>query len=674
MIRFMTVLVFAFISFLPAPRTVEGQTSPAPMMDSVDPALLEGLQFRLVGPTQGGRVTAVTGVPSQPRTFYMGVASGGVFRTTDGGESWVPITDGQVPLGSVGDIAVAASDPNIIYLGTGSDGVRSNVSTGRGVYKTTDGGKTWDFVGLYDVGQIGAVRIHPTNPDIVWVAANGDVFKPTRERGIYKTTDGGRTWENTLFVSDSTGAMDVEIQPGNPDVLYAWMSRLERKPWTIISGSYEGGFYKSTDGGESWENIRNGLPTELIGKGNLGVTAAKPDRIYALIEAKPGGGMYRSDDYGESWQMVSDMPAMIQRPFYYTTLGTDPTNADVVYGGAGYEQQRQDLKDGVDILIGTPGRLIDYFKQKVFDLKALQVIVLDEADRMFDLGFIKDIRYLLRRMPPPDERLGMLFSATLSYRVTELAYEHMNNPQTIKIETDKVTADRVRQMAYMVANDEKVPLLIGLLRKLEATRTIVFVNTKRVADHVWGYLEGNGFHAAILSGDVPQNKRLSLLRKFQSGELPVLVATDVAARGLHIPDVTHVVNFDLPEDAEDYVHRIGRTARAGAEGDAISFVCETYAFSLPEIEDFIANKVPIEAVTDDLLAEIDPRSRVRRERPPRDDRRRGGGGRSSDRRGKPRREAGTESKSDGGAGKPRRRRRRPGGKPAGSTPPTADNS
>ncbi len=334
MIRFMTVLVFAFVTFLPAPGRVEGQTTSAPMMESVDPALLDGLQFRLVGPDQGGRVTVVTGVPSQPRTFYMGVASGGVFRTTDGGESWVPITDGQVPLGSVGDIAVADSDPNIIYLGTGSDGVRSNVSTGRGVYKTTDGGETWDFVGLYDVGQIGAVRIHPTNPDIVWVAANGDVFKPTRERGIYKTTDGGRTWENTLFVSDSTGAMDVEIQPGNPDVLYAWMSRLERKPWTIISGSYEGGFYKSTDGGESWENIRNGLPTELIGKGNLGVTAAKPDRIYALIEAKPGGGMYRSDDYGESWRMVSDMPAMIQRPFYYTTLGTDPTNADVVYGGA----------------------------------------------------------------------------------------------------------------------------------------------------------------------------------------------------------------------------------------------------------------------------------------------------------------------------------------------------
>ena len=306
----------------------------APMMSSVDPMLLRGMEFRLVGPTQGGRVTTVTGVPSQPTTFYMGVASGGLFRTTDNGETWVPVTDGQVPLGSTGDVAVSLSDPNVIYLGTGSDGVRSNVSTGRGVYKSTDNAATWEFAGLRDVGQIGAVRIHPTNPNIVWVAANGDIFKPSPERGIYKTTDGGRTWKNTLFVSDSTGAMDVELQPGNPDVVYAWMSRIERKPWTIISGSYEGGFYKSTDGGETWRNIRTGLPQELIGKGNLAVTAAKPDRIYLLVEAKPGGGVYRSDNYGESWTMAADMPAMIQRPFYYTTLGADPTNANVVYGGA----------------------------------------------------------------------------------------------------------------------------------------------------------------------------------------------------------------------------------------------------------------------------------------------------------------------------------------------------
>ncbi len=308
----------------------------------------------------------------------------------------------------------------------------------------------------------------------------------------------------------------------------------------------------------------------------------------------------------------------------------------LVYGGEGYERQRNTLREGVDILIGTPGRLIDYFKQHVFDLRAIQVVILDEADRMFDLGFIKDIRYLLRRMPPRDQRLGMLFSATLSFRVNELAYEHMNNPRPIKVESDTVTADKVRQVAYMVANEEKIPLLIGLLRHMDPRRTIVFVNTKRECDRVWGYLEGNGIRAAVLSGDVPQNKRLRLLGQFQAGELPVLVATDVAARGLHIPDVSHVFNYDLPEDAEDYVHRIGRTARAGASGDAISFVCETYAFSLPDIEVFIEDKIPNEPVAGDLLAEIDPGSRVRPERPARDSRdrgKRGARGRDGGRRG-----------------------------------------
>jgi photosystem II stability/assembly factor-like uncharacterized protein len=303
-------------------------------MASVDSALFRGLGYRLVGPPRGGRVTTVTGVPSQPRTFYMGVASGGVFRTTDGGENWVPITDGQVPVASMGSIAVSESNPNVIYIGTGSDGVRSNVSTGRGVYKTTDGGRIWSFVGLYNSGQTGAVRIHPTNPDIVWVAANGDIFKPNSERGIFKTTDGGRTWKKTLFISDSTGAMDVELNPSNPDIVYAWMSRIERKPWSIISGSREGGFYKSTDGGETWTRQMTGFPGDLIGKGNLAVTAANPNRIYALVEAKPGGGMYRSDDGGATWAALPSPPAMIYRPFYYTTLGADPTNADVAYAGA----------------------------------------------------------------------------------------------------------------------------------------------------------------------------------------------------------------------------------------------------------------------------------------------------------------------------------------------------
>ena len=305
------------------------------MMASVDNNLFRGMSYRLVGHSRGGRVTTVTGVPSQPKTFYMGVASGGLWRTTNGGESWEPITDGKVPVGSMGSVVVADSDPNVIWLGTGSDGVRSNVSTGRGVYRSSDAGKTWEFKGLYDAGQIGAIRVHPTNPDVAWVAAYGDIFKPNKTRGVFKTTDGGKTWKNTLYVSDSTGAMDVELQPGNPNVVYAWMNRIERKPWSIISGSREGGFYKSTDGGESWKRIQTtGLPNELIGKGNVAVTAANPQRLYALVEALPGGGLYRSDNAGESWQLVNSTPGLITRPFYYTSLGADPTNADVVYAGA----------------------------------------------------------------------------------------------------------------------------------------------------------------------------------------------------------------------------------------------------------------------------------------------------------------------------------------------------
>jgi photosystem II stability/assembly factor-like uncharacterized protein len=320
------LILMLFLVALP----VYGQSSPA----VPDPAFFNGLRYRLVGPSRGGRVTTVTGVPSEPRTFYMGVASGGLFRTTDGGATWTAITDGKVPLGSTGSIAVADSDPNVIYLGTGSDGVRSNVSTGRGMYKSTDGGQTWKFIGLYSAGQIGAVRIHPTNPDIVWVSAGGDIFKPNDERGVFKTTDGGQTWRKVLFISDSIGAMDVELQPGNPNVVYAWLSRLERKPWTIISGSREGGFYKSTDGGEHFTRITTGLPNELLGKANLAVTAANPNRIYALVEAKPGGGFYRSDDAGQTWTLINSQPSLIQRPFYYTTLGADPSNADVVYAGA----------------------------------------------------------------------------------------------------------------------------------------------------------------------------------------------------------------------------------------------------------------------------------------------------------------------------------------------------
>ncbi|MDH5621374.1 MAG: DEAD/DEAH box helicase [Gammaproteobacteria bacterium] len=285
----------------------------------------------------------------------------------------------------------------------------------------------------------------------------------------------------------------------------------------------------------------------------------------------------------------------------------------LAFGGTDYEKQRNILAGGVDVLIGTPGRIIDYFKQGVFKLDRVQVAILDEADRMFDLGFIKDIRYLLRKLPEPDKRLNMLFSATLSQRVLELAYEHMNEPELIQIEPDKVTADRVRQAIYYPSNEDKLPLLVGLIREIGVVRIMVFVNMKREAEKVQNYLEANGIHAAAISGDVPQNKRLRMLRDFQAGELPVLIGTDVASRGLHIPGVEYVINYDLPQDAEDYVHRIGRTARAGASGNALSMACETYAVSLPEIEDYIGHKIPFANYDPaDLPKLIKPKARPRK--------------------------------------------------------------
>ena len=349
----------------------------------------------------------------------------------------------------------------------------------------------------------------------------------------------------------------------------------------------------------------------------------------------------------------------------------------LVYGGVDYEKQRNRLEEGVDVLIGTPGRLIDYFKQKVFELRHCRAMILDEADRMFDLGFIKDIRYVLRRLPPPEKRQNLLFSATLSHRVLELAYEHMNDPELIRVEPDKMTVDRVRQSIFFPSNEEKIPLLVTLLRERAATRTMIFVNTKRAAERLFDTLEANEIHAAAISGDVPQNKRQRMLAEFQEGKLPVLIATDVASRGLHVPGVSHVFNFDLPQDAEDYVHRIGRTARAGASGDAISFGCEDYVQSLPAIEDYIGRRIPVEQYDHESLLEITvppPRRRKRREGP-------GGGKRSRSKAGGPpsgrsggrsdsksgarsgsesggKSGSGADEKSDSSEGR-RRRRRRP---------------
>jgi len=288
----------------------------------------------------------------------------------------------------------------------------------------------------------------------------------------------------------------------------------------------------------------------------------------------------------------------------------------LIYGGTDYEKQLNSLKANVDIIIGTPGRIIDFYRQNAFTLDNIKVTVMDEADRMFDLGFIKDIRFLLRRMPPPDQRLNMLFSATLSYKVTELAYEHMNNPVLIRIESEQVTSSAIQQSAFCPSNEQKIPLLLGILHRDQPQRSIVFVNTKRAAERLNDYLNANGYKTAALSGDVAQDKRQRLLADFQENRITLLIATDVAARGLHIADVSHVFNYDLPQDVEDYVHRIGRTARFGANGVAVSFVCEEYAYSMPDIEQYIDQKIPIKSITADLLAAvIEPEKRPETEKP-----------------------------------------------------------
>ncbi|MFN8571079.1 MAG: hypothetical protein U0132_03415 [Gemmatimonadaceae bacterium] len=321
---------------VPRPRSsaTTRMASTKPVTMPLDPGLFKGLKYRMIGPARGGRVTTVTGVPSQPFTFYMGSTGGGVWKTTDAGQHWANLSDAYFAVGSMGDIAVSESDPSVIYAGTGSDGLRSNVSIGKGVYKSTDAGATWTHVGLTNVGNIGGVIIHPTDPNTAFVAAIGNPFARNSERGVFRTRDGGRSWEKVLFVNDSTGAVDVEFQPGHPEVVYASIWRAERKPWTIISGSLEGGIYKSTDGGSTWKKLGGGLPTQLFGKSNLAVTAASPNRVYAIVEAKPGSGLYRSDDAGESWTRVSDFAQLYTRPFYYANIAADPSNPDKVWVGS----------------------------------------------------------------------------------------------------------------------------------------------------------------------------------------------------------------------------------------------------------------------------------------------------------------------------------------------------
>lgn len=270
-----------------------------------------------------------------------------------------------------------------------------------------------------------------------------------------------------------------------------------------------------------------------------------------------------------------------------------PFKVQAIFGGVDYEKQRQALREGVDVIVATPGRLIDYARQKVFSFRNVESVVIDEADRMFDMGFIKDLRYILRKLPPFEKRQTMLFSATLSPRVMELAYEFMDLAERVRIEPEQVTAERIEQILYHVSRREKFPLLLGLMRSEENPgRVLLFVNTRKEADHLTERLKANDFKAAVISGDIPQNKRMRILADFKEGRLNFLVATDVASRGIHVDNVSHVINYDLPQDPEDYVHRIGRTARAGAGGKAISFADEDLVFHLPEIEEFIGRTIP----------------------------------------------------------------------------------
>ena len=320
------------------PAATHAQTAPVQDVSAaIDARLFQDLRWRNVGPTRGGRVTAISGVRSELCTFYMGATGGGVWKTTDCGEEWAPISDGQIATGSIGSIAVSDSNPNVVWVGTGSAAIRSNVIIGRGVYKSTDAGKTWQFSGLRDSGQIGTVIIHPTNSDIVWLAALGSPFGPNDARGIFKTTDGGNTWKNTLFVNSSTGGRVLAINPANPNELYAGMYRGFRKGWDIISGgpASEGGIYKSVDGGERWTKLTTGLPSTLIGKIDIDVARTNPRIVYAMVEA-PGaeGGLYKSEDAGASWALVNNSSGIRARPFYFHYVDINPKNENDLWVGA----------------------------------------------------------------------------------------------------------------------------------------------------------------------------------------------------------------------------------------------------------------------------------------------------------------------------------------------------
>ncbi len=317
------ILFGAFIGMLAIDTNLFAQETSFPLDD---------LTYRNVGPTRGGRVTAVTGVTTEPGTFYMGATGGGVWKTENYGYRWKNVSDGFFATPSIGAIRVAPSNPKVVYVGTGSDGIRSNIIIGKGVYKSGNSGKSWEHIGLEKVGQIGAVEIDPASPNRVFVAAIGNPFAPNPERGLFRTLDGGESWDKVFYHSDTVGVVDVEFAPGNSQIVYASLWRVERKPWTIVSGGKEGGVYKSTDGGDTWQKLGGGLPTGTIGKIDLAVSPANPQRLYALVEAHKGeGGLYLSEDQGESFKLMSSKKELLDRPFYYCNVDVNPQNARTVY-------------------------------------------------------------------------------------------------------------------------------------------------------------------------------------------------------------------------------------------------------------------------------------------------------------------------------------------------------
>ncbi len=362
------------------------------------------------------------------------------------------------------------------------------------------------------------------------------------------------------------------------------------------------------------------LPLALAGKDvagqaqtGTGKTAAFLITLYSKLLARPAE---RRNGAPRALVIAPTRELVVQIASDANLLGqATPFRIHAVYGGVDYRKQRAELAEDVDLLIGTPGRLIDYLKQRVYDLGRIEVLVIDEADRMFDMGFLRDLRFLLRRLPPYRRRQSMLFSATLSWAVMELADEHMNEPVRITVDPERITAENIEHLVYHVGRHEKLSLLVGWLRREAGERILIFTNMRRTAERLEVELGANGFAAAAITGDVDQRRRLQLLADFKEGKLPILIATDVASRGLHIEGVSHVVNFDLPQDPEDYVHRTGRTARAGASGKAISFASEDDVDSLEPIERFVGFKLPHEIPGEEIFAT--GLARVRREHKPR---------------------------------------------------------